>query len=108
MNLVKLYTDSVIDVAINIDNENPFLKSIALKYLTPKNYINKEGNEIVVTNAMGGETDWFILPFTFGATIGKKLFEQYSAGLDGFDKMGIDLLKEWLIEMEIIDDSMCY
>jgi hypothetical protein len=62
----------------------------------------------MITNAMGGETDWFILPFTFGAAVGKKLFEQYNAGLDGFDIEGINLLRKWLIEMEIIDDSMCY
>ena len=56
---------------------------------------------------MGGETDWFVLPHTFGKTIGKtigkKMFEQKNAGLEGFDE-----LKKWLIEYEIIDDSMCY
>lgn len=108
MNFKKLYTDSVIDVSIIIDNENESLKSIAIKYLKPQVYKGKDGNDVLFTNAMGGETDWFILPFTFGAVIGKKLLEQYSAGLDSFDEKGIELLKQWLIDMEVIDDSMCY
>jgi hypothetical protein len=57
---------------------------------------------------MGGETDWFILPYTFGATVGKKLFEQFNAGLEGFDATEVEVLKKWLLEMEIIDDAMCY
>lgn len=57
---------------------------------------------------MGGETDWFVLPHTFGATIGKKLFEQYNAGLEGFDKSEVEILKNWLIDLEIIDNVMCY
>ena len=104
----KLYQDSVIEVAILSDHDNNSIKRIALKYVKPENYINKSGNEIVVTNAMGGESDWFILPHTFGAAVGKKLFEQYNAGLEGFDTAEIEILKKWLIEMEIIDDAMCY
>ena len=79
-----------------------------MRYLKPENYFDKEGNEITVTNSMGGETDWFILPSTFGEIIGKKLFEQHNAGLAGFEKKGFQLLKNWLLEMEIIDNSMCY
>ena len=104
----KLYQDSVIEVKILSDNENQSLKSIALKYIKPRNYNDKFGNEVVVTNSMGGETEWFILPFTFAATVGKKLFEQYNAGLEGFEVSEVEILKKWLIEMEIIDDAMCY
>ncbi|MFY7732506.1 MAG: hypothetical protein ACOVSR_03410 [Bacteroidia bacterium] len=104
----KLYQDSVIEVVILSDNENESIKSIALKYSKPKNYTDKLGNEVVVTNSMGGETDWFILPYTFGATVGKKLFEQFNAGLEGFDATEVEVLKKWLLEMEIIDDAMCY
>ena len=103
-----LYKDSVIEVKIIEEEGNKSLKRIALKYVKPVNYSDKDGNEIVVTNAMEGETDWFILPFTFGAIIGRTLFEQYNVGLFGFDKTEIEILKEWLIEMEIIRDSMCY
>jgi len=103
-----LYKDSVIAVKILTDEANESLKSIALRYLKPDNYPGKDGQEVVVTNAMGGETDWFVLPHTFGTTIGKKLFEQYNAGLEGFDKREVEILKDWLIDMEIIDDAMCY
>ena len=103
-----LYKDSVIEVKILIEKSNKSLKSIALRYVNSVNYRDENGNEIVVTNAMGGETDWFILPYTFGVTIGRTLFEQYNAGLLGFDKTEIEILKEWLIEMEVINDSMCY
>ena len=103
-----LYKDSVIEVKILIEQSNKSLKSIALKYVKPINYNDNNGNEVIVTNAMGGETDWFILPYTFGVTIGRILFEQYNAGLLGFNKTGIKILKEWLIEMEIVNDSMYY
>jgi len=103
-----LYKDSVIEVKILTDDDNESLKSIALRYIKPSNYKGKNGHEVLVTNAMGGETDWFVLPHTFGATIGKKLFEQYNAGLEGFDKREVEILKNWLIDMEIIDDAMCY
>jgi hypothetical protein len=108
MKCQKIYNDSVIEVALIDDNENNSIKNIAMKYLKPKDLKKSDGSIVFVTNAMGGETDWFILPFTFGAAIGKKLFEQYYAGLIGFDSKGIVKLKEWLIDMEIIDDAMCY
>jgi hypothetical protein len=108
MNKENLYKDSVIEVIIITNIENNSLKSIALKYLNPENYLDKNGDEVIVTNVMGGETDWFILPHTFGIAVGKKLFEQYSLGLEGFEKSGIKNLKEWLLEFEIIDDAMCY
>jgi hypothetical protein len=108
MNDQILYKDSVIEVKILTDQDNEALKSIALRYVKPENYKGKDGQEIRVTNSMGGETDWFVLPYTFGATIGKKLFEQFNAGLDGFDTREVENLKNWLIDMEIIDDAMCY
>lgn len=103
-----LYKDSVIEVKILTDADNKSLKSIALRYLEPGNYKGKDGREVIGTNAMGCETDWFVLPHTFGTTIGKKLFEQYNAGLEGFDKKEVEILMNWLIDMEIIDNAMCY
>ena len=108
MNRKTLYKDYVIAVEILTETENSSLKKIALKYLNPQNYNGKDGKEIIVKNIMGGETDWFILPHTFGITIGKKLFEQYCLGLSGFDKAGIEILKSWLVEFEAVDDAMCY
>ena len=49
---------------------------------------------------------FFHIPF--GELVGKQLFEQYHAGLFGFNKDEIETLKEWLIDMEIIEDAMCY
>jgi hypothetical protein len=108
MTYKKLYSDSVIEVSLIMGTRKEGVEAIALKYLKPGDYKDKNSNTVMITNAMGGETDRFILPFTFGAAIGKKLFEQHNAGLDGFDIEGINLLRKWLIEMEIIDDSMCY
>ncbi len=108
MDKTNLYNDDVIQACIFTDKENDSLKYIGIKYLTPKNHKDKTGQLSPATNIMGGETDWFILPHSFGTVVGKKLFEQYSAGLSGFDKNGIDKLKDWLIEFEIIDDAMCY
>ena len=84
------------------------LKYLSMKYLKPSSYLQKDNTEVLVANNMGGETDWFILPHTFGITIGKKMFEQKNAGLEGFQEDGFNELKSWLIEYEIIDDSMCY
>ncbi len=108
MRYKRIYIDSVIEVVIVIEKLDNSSESIAIRYLKPENYKDKNGNEIIVTNSMGGETDWFILPFAFGATIGKKLIEQYFAGLEGFDNDGMEYLKKWLIDLEIIDDAMCY
>ena len=103
-----LYSDSVIEVKLLTDEDNTSIRHIALRYVKPCNYTDKNGAEVVTTNVMGGETDWFILPHTFGAAIGKKLFEQYHAGLDGFNKSGVEELKNWLADMGLIDDAMCY
>jgi len=103
-----IYNDDVIEVCIIPDSVNEDLNSIAIRYLEPRNYHRKDGQEIQMTNSMEGETDWFILPYTFGVAIGKKLLEQKTAGLTGFNESGFQELKEWLIEMEEIDDAMCY
>jgi len=108
MNDQNLYKDSVIEVNIRTDFDNESLKSIALKYRKPEIYKDKDGKKVMLTNAMGGETDWFVLPHTFGSAIGKQLFEQYNAGLEGFDEIGIDILKKWLVDMDIISNTMCY
>jgi hypothetical protein len=106
-NQTPLYRDFVIEVKIVSDDTNEQLKSIALRYVNPI-YKDRSGNDVLGTNAMGGETDWFILPHTFGAAIGKKLFEQYNAGLDGFERSEVETLKKWLIDMEVINAGMVY
>ncbi len=68
--LNKIYDDDVISVSYIQDcNEQSFECRIAIKYKEPKGYKNAKGKFQNVTNAMGGETDWFILPHTFGIEI---------------------------------------
>ena len=106
-----VYEDDVIAVklsAIDTASEKVFLFHLAIRYLIPKNYQNKENKTIEVTNMMGGETDWFILPYSFGIAIGKTLIEQKVSGLTGFDEGGFQRMVNWLIEMEEISDAMSY
>ena len=107
---IDIYDDKEIKVSFFIEiNENGVeRKHIAMKYLKPKDYIDKNGKNISTTNIMNGETEYFILPHSFGILIGRKLFEQYSLGLEGFNKDGIKSLIDWLLEYEIIEDCMCY
>lgn len=109
----EIYLDSVIAVALLVHDKAPedqesFSRHLGIKWLAPKNYRNKKGVEGSVTNVMGGETDWFILPLTFGAAIGKQLIEQNAAGLPGFDEGGHQAMIEWLLEGEDIFDVMYY
>jgi hypothetical protein len=51
-----IYKDTVIEVSIVDNSKNSELKQIALRYLKPQDYNNKNGDLVKVTNAMGGET----------------------------------------------------
>ena len=51
-----IYNDDVIEVCIIPDSVNEDLNSIAIRYLEPRNYHRKDGQEIQVTNSMEGET----------------------------------------------------
>jgi len=108
MTKLQIYSDSVFEIALFPDTETVDIKRIGIRYIKPQNYFDKQDNEVTVTNIMGGETDWFILPEIFSQVIGKKLFEQHNAGLTGFDTQTIEELKNWLIDFEIIDDAMTY
>jgi len=58
---------------------------------------------------MGEATDWFVLPFSFAAPIGRKLVEQKAAGLPGFDEDGFASMVRWLVDLVgEVDDAMCY
>ena len=57
---------------------------------------------------MGGETDWFILPFDFAVLIGRALIERKVAGLSGFNQAGFDAMVKWLLDSEAISDAVCY
>ncbi len=104
-----IYDDDIIAVRISSQADRDDILQISLRYCAPKDVKDKNGEVIGhLMNRMGGETDWFILPHTFGAEIGRKLFEQYNAGLDGFNKNAVLILKQWLIDMEVIHVAMCY
>lgn len=81
---------------------------LAIRYLSPPDYLRKDGGTVKVSNVMGGETDWFVLPHSFGVAIAKSLIEQKVAGLSGFSEYGFARMVEWLIEMSEISDAMCY
>jgi len=106
-----IYEDGVIAVKLlteDPDKEKSGLFSLAVRYLQPQDYRDKNENVTKTTNIMGGETDWFILPASFGYAIGKTLIEQKVSGLDCFDEDGFKRMLDWLIDMEEISDSMVY
>ena len=106
-----IYEDSVIAVklfAVDESNAERGLYELATRYLKPQNTKYKDGSVGKVTNAMGGETDWFILPASFAYAVGKTLIEQKVSGLDGFNEDGFRKMIDWLIDMEVIQDAMVY
>lgn len=106
-----IYEDGVIAIKLfaeNADKEKSGLFHLAICYLKPQDTIYKNGEIGKVTNIMNGETDWFILPTSFGYAIGKRLIEQKVAGLDCFDENGFKRMVDWLIDMEEINDAMEY
>jgi hypothetical protein len=106
-----VYTDGVISVSLvaeDLERTEKNLFHLAIRWLPPVPYRDTAGNLVPTTNVMGGETDWFILPHTFGAVVGKKLVEQKVAGLQGFQDDGFAKMVAWLVDMEELDDAMCY
>jgi hypothetical protein len=60
---------------------------------------------------MGGETEWFLLPHSFGVAVARTLIEQKVAdcGLAAsFNEQGFKRMVVWLVEMEELTDAMCY
>ena len=45
---------------------------------------------------------------TFGAAIGRTLVAQKAAGLPGFRDEGFKVMVSWLIDLEELEDAMCY
>lgn len=106
-----IYEDDVIAVgltAFRYENAKEEILRLVIRYLPPKIYHSKDGELSKTTNTMGGATDWFVLPFSFAAPIGRKLIEQRAAGLQGFDEVGFASMVRWLVDLEEIDDAMCY
>jgi hypothetical protein len=105
------YNDGIIAVSLIADdgaNAERNLLHLAVRWLKPMPYRGKDGMLVHTTNCMGGETDLFKLPHTFGAAVGCKLVEQKVAGVLGFDEQGFTKLTEWLVDMNELDDAMSY
>jgi len=102
-----VYQDSVIAVALVRPPTGGQRPSLALRWLTPKPY-QKDGKEIAITNHMGGGTDWFVIPFSLAVGVAKALIEQKTAGLAGFDEQGFSRMVSWLVDLEELNDAMCY
>ena len=109
-----VYNDIVIAVALFAEDESADQKSLlnlAIRWLPPQPLKGKDGKTVETTNIMGGETDWFILPHSFGVAVGRRLIEQKVAdsGLaENFDENGFKRMVSWLVEMNELCDAMCY
>ncbi len=106
-----VYEDTVIAVVLWAEDEQAAEKclfTLAVRYLPPEDYRDRDGDLTQTTNCMGGETDWFILPYDFGVASAKRLIEQKVGGLTGFNGDGFQKMVRWLVEMQEMPDAMCY
>ena len=109
MNIGQLiYEDGVVAVALASTPEGGSSLRLALRWLEPQSYRGRDQRMVETTNAVGGATDWFIVPLTFGAAIARTLVEQHAAGLTGFTEDGFAALVRWLVDDNELHDSMCY
>jgi hypothetical protein len=104
----QIYDDGVVAVALVTTSPTSTSASIAMRWLEPIPYRGRDGQLVATTNLMGGSTDWFVLPWTLGAAIGRTLLQQQAAGLPGFDSEGFAALVRLLIDLEELPDAMCY
>ena len=108
---LTVYEDGVISVSIvaaDACEAERSLWHLAIRWLAPQPYRDKVGNILQTSNVMGGETELFLLPHTFGAAVGRKLVEQSVSGLPGFHVEGFTKMVTWLIDIEELTDAMCY
>ena len=109
MNVLHLvYEDGVIAIAMVSPSDESTSTSLAMRWLEPSPYMRKDGQMVPVTNHMGGETDWFVVPYTLAAAVGRTLVLQRAAGLPGFEDVGFAAMVAWLVEDEGLPDSMCF
>ena len=104
-----VYQDGTIAVGL-FTGEKDVLR-LGLRWLRPEPLRGKDGQLQETTNVMGGETQWFLLPDSFGAAVGRRLIEQRVAdcGLTQFfDEAGFRAMVSWLIAGEELSDAMCY
>ena len=102
-----IYDDEVIAVGL-VTSSEVGRQELAIRWLEPRPYVGANGQPVELTNSMGGETGWFILPTTLAAAVGRTLIQQKATGLPGFDDKGMQELIRALVEVEELPDSMCY
>ena len=112
--LYTVYDDGEISVALfaeDAEADQMHLLHLGVRWLRPKAYKRKDGQPVETTNIMGGETQWFLLPHSFGVAVGRTLIEQKVAdcGLGRyFNEKAFSRMVSWLVEMEELTDAMCY
>ncbi len=108
-----IYNDKVISIGLFAEDDESDKKDLlhlGMRWLKPE-ACSKEKQAINLTNCMRGETDWFLLPVTFGYAVGRTLIQQKSAdcGLTSyFNDDGYKRMINWLVEMEEITGAMGY
>lgn len=106
-----VYSDGVISVSLiaeDVDRAEKHLWHLAVRWLPPMTCRDKAGNVMQTTNIMGGETEPFLLPHTFGTAVGMRLVEQKVSGLSGFHDEGFSRMVAWLVDDGELTDAMCY
>jgi hypothetical protein len=106
-----VYDDGEIAVALFAEDEEADRRNLlhlGMRWLLAKPLKGKDGQMVQTTNVMGGETDWFLLPHSFGTAVGRTLIEQKVGGLEYFNEDGYKRMVSWLADMGEIEDGMCY
>jgi hypothetical protein len=108
-----VYEDGEISVGLFAEDakaDQKHLLHLGVRWLRPKAYKGKDGKPVETTNIMGGETQWFLLPHSFGVAVGRTLIEQKVAnGLEGyFNEQAFRRMVSWAVEMGELSDGMCY
>lgn len=105
---IIIFDDQEFSVGMLATDKEKGIFHIAIKYNKPRPYKNKEGKVNEVTNLMGGETGWFILPHTFAVGIVKILLELKVSGTSGFNNDGFQKMIKYFVEMEDLYDGIGY
>jgi len=109
-----VYNDGEIAVGLFVRDQDTVggrLLHLGIRWLDPPPVVGRNGEVLEATNVMGGETGWFLLPHSFGVSVGQKLIEQKVAdcGLaDYFDEAAFRKMIAWLIEIDEISGAMEY
>lgn len=106
-NSTIIFDDDVSAIAM-MEIDNSALPVIAIRWLPPKPYEDKNGNLVAVANNMGGETDWFILPHTFATGVCKQLVELKVTGMYGFNEEGFSKMVDWLTDLGDLVSGVSY